>query len=138
MKKTVAIKRLKVSLTILALLLSFSSAAFANNISVHGSSLREIDTYAHTRAIQTNAQHSRDELREMRQRVEETEKEVGRLQGELARKPISWGNRQLLVKFSAGIAARRPEESEVSLISRADQALYEAKRVGKDRAIVAS
>ncbi len=37
-----------------------------------------------TRAIQTNAQHSRDELREMRQRVEETEKEVGRLQGELA------------------------------------------------------
>ena len=37
-----------------------------------------------TRSIQTNAQRSRDELREMRVRVEETEKEVGRLQGELA------------------------------------------------------
>ncbi|MBI5923597.1 MAG: diguanylate cyclase [Betaproteobacteria bacterium] len=37
-----------------------------------------------TRAIQTNAQRSRDELHEMRQRVEETEKEVDRLQNELA------------------------------------------------------
>ncbi|MFA7268873.1 MAG: diguanylate cyclase [Sterolibacterium sp.] len=37
-----------------------------------------------TRTIQTNAQRSRDELREMRRRVEETEKEVDRLQGELA------------------------------------------------------
>lgn len=37
-----------------------------------------------TRLIQNNAQRSRDELREMRQRVEESEKEVGRLQNELA------------------------------------------------------
>ncbi|MDD5175556.1 MAG: GGDEF domain-containing protein [Sterolibacterium sp.] len=37
-----------------------------------------------TRAIQLNAQRSRDELCEMRLRVEETEKEVGRLQEELA------------------------------------------------------
>ncbi|OIQ94718.1 diguanylate cyclase DosC [mine drainage metagenome] len=37
-----------------------------------------------TRAIQLNAQRSRDELCEMRRRVEETEKEVGRLQHELA------------------------------------------------------
>ncbi|MCX7171607.1 MAG: GGDEF domain-containing protein, partial [Proteobacteria bacterium] len=37
-----------------------------------------------TRTIQTNAQRSRDELREMRKRVDETEKEVGRLQTELA------------------------------------------------------
>ncbi|HUY02763.1 MAG TPA: diguanylate cyclase [Rhodocyclaceae bacterium] len=37
-----------------------------------------------TRSIQLNAQRSRDELREMRRRVEETEKEVGRLQHELA------------------------------------------------------
>lgn len=37
-----------------------------------------------TRAIQLNAQRSRDELHEMRRRVEETEKEVDRLQHELA------------------------------------------------------
>ena len=36
-----------------------------------------------TRVIQLNAQRSRDELKEMRQRVEESEKEVSRLQGEL-------------------------------------------------------
>lgn len=36
-----------------------------------------------TRVIQLNAQRSRDELKEMRQRVEESEKEVGRLQSEL-------------------------------------------------------
>lgn len=37
-----------------------------------------------TRTIQLNAQRSRDELREMRQRLDETDKEVGRLQRELA------------------------------------------------------
>lgn len=36
-----------------------------------------------TRMIQLNAQRSRDELKEMRQRVEDSEKEVGRLQSEL-------------------------------------------------------
>lgn len=36
-----------------------------------------------TRVIQLNAQRSRDELKEMRQRVDESEKEVSRLQSEL-------------------------------------------------------
>ena len=36
-----------------------------------------------TRVIQLNAQHSRDELKEMRRRVDESEKEVSRLQSEL-------------------------------------------------------
>jgi len=36
-----------------------------------------------TRVIQLNAQRSRDELKEMRRKVEESEKEVNRLQGEL-------------------------------------------------------
>ena len=40
--------------------------------------------------------------------------------------------------FSGGIAAHLPGESLEELINRADQALYEAKRVGKDRVIVAS
>ncbi len=62
---------------------------------------------------------------------------MGRLQRELARKPISWGKQQLLVTFSAGIAARGLGEAQLALINRADQALYEAKRVGKDRIIVA-
>lgn len=71
-------------------------------------------------------------------RLDEAVAVMDRLQREFARKPISWGNQQLLVTFSAGVAARHPGEDEAALIGRADQALYEAKRVGKDRVIVAS
>lgn len=70
-------------------------------------------------------------------RIDEATAVTARLQRELALKPISWGNRQLMVTFSAGAAARRKGETEAALIHRADQALYEAKRVGKNRVIVA-
>lgn len=71
-------------------------------------------------------------------RIDEATAVTARLQRELARKPIAWGKQQLLVTFSAGLAARRAGESEAACINRADQALYEAKRVGKDRIIVAA
>ena len=71
-------------------------------------------------------------------RLEEACAVMGRIQRELAHKPISWGNQQLLVTFSAGVAMRAPGEAQLALIDRADRALYEAKRVGKDRVIVAS
>jgi diguanylate cyclase len=71
-------------------------------------------------------------------RIDEATAVTARLQRELAGKPVTWGNRELLVTFSAGVAVRRAGESEAGLINRADQALYEAKRVGKDRIIVAA
>jgi diguanylate cyclase len=71
-------------------------------------------------------------------RLDEAVAVMGRLQRELARKPISWGKQQLLVTFSAGIAAHAAGEAVDALIKRADQGLYEAKRSGKDRIIVAS
>ena len=71
-------------------------------------------------------------------RIDEATAVTARLQRELARKPISWGNQNLLVAFSAGVAARLPGESEAALVHSADQALYEAQRVGKDRIIVAA
>ena len=71
-------------------------------------------------------------------RLEEATAVMNRLKRGLADRPISWGNQQLLVTFSAGVAMRLPGETEAALINRADQALYEAKRVGKDRVIVAS
>jgi diguanylate cyclase len=71
-------------------------------------------------------------------RLEEAVAVMGRLQREFARKPIVWGNQQLLVTFSAGVAARDAGENERSLVSRSDKALYEAKRGGKDRVIVAA
>jgi len=63
---------------------------------------------------------------------------MNRLQRGLAEKPLAWGTGQLEVTFSAGVALRRRGENEVTLINHADQALYEAKRVGKNRIIVAS
>jgi len=63
---------------------------------------------------------------------------MGRLQRGLAAKQIAWAKQQLVVTFSAGIAAHAKGEGVEALVKRADQALYEAKRVGKDRIIVAS
>jgi diguanylate cyclase len=69
--------------------------------------------------------------------IDEALRVMTRLQLSVARKPLSWGNQQLVVTFSAGVAARVAGEPDEVLIRRADQALYEAKRVGKDRVIVA-
>jgi diguanylate cyclase (GGDEF)-like protein len=41
------------------------------------------------------------------------------------------------ISVSAGVAARRPGETRDALIARADAALYEAKRAGRDRTIAA-
>ena len=71
-------------------------------------------------------------------RIEEAVAVMSRLQRGLAAKPLAWGTGQLDVTFSAGIALRRAGDTEVTLINHADQALYEAKRVGKNRLIVAS
>ena len=71
-------------------------------------------------------------------RLDEALAVMGRLQCELAAKPISWARQRLLVTFSAGVAVYSPGETLEALINRADAALYEAKRVGKDRVIVAS
>ncbi|MBK8891445.1 MAG: GGDEF domain-containing protein [Dechloromonas sp.] len=60
-----------------------------------------------------------------------------RLRKRLAEKPLAWGSQRLFVAFSAGVAARLAGETTDALIRRADQALYQAKQAGKDRAIVA-
>jgi diguanylate cyclase len=71
-------------------------------------------------------------------RIEEAVAVMGRLQRGLVANPLPWGDGQLAFTFSAGIALRRQGDNEITLINHADQALYEAKRVGKNRIIVAS
>jgi diguanylate cyclase len=39
----------------------------------------------------------------------------------------------VLITFSAGVALRRPGESRTEIIERADKAMYQAKRAGKNR-----
>lgn len=58
---------------------------------------------------------------------------ITRLQRELTKRLFMVNDERLLITFSGGVAARRPEEDVQSLIKRADAALYEAKKAGKNR-----
>ena len=44
---------------------------------------------------------------------------------------------RLLMTFSAGVALRKEQEDQAAMIKRADIALYEAKKAGKNRVIPA-
>lgn len=60
-----------------------------------------------------------------------------RLQRELTKKYFLHENERVLVTFSAGVAQRTPHESQEEVISRADKAMYRAKKAGKNRVIKA-
>jgi len=55
-----------------------------------------------------------------------------RVQRDLARNPFQHGGRKIPITFSAGVAERVTGESEEALIARADRALYQAKKDGKN------
>ena len=60
-----------------------------------------------------------------------------RLQRELTKRFFLHGNKRLLVTFSCGLTERQPGEELDLPIVRADRALYQAKRAGKNRVVVA-
>ena len=58
-----------------------------------------------------------------------------RLQRALTRRFFLAGTEQILITFSAGVAQLAPDESGPDAIKRADQAMYLAKRAGKNRVL---
>ncbi|MDZ7936873.1 MAG: GGDEF domain-containing protein [Rhodoferax sp.] len=58
-----------------------------------------------------------------------------RLQRELTKKFFLAGTEKLLITFSAGVAQLAQKEEAVDAIKRADQAMYLAKRAGKNRVL---
>lgn len=69
--------------------------------------------------------------------LEEAAATVERLQRELTKRFFLHENDRVLVTFSAGVAQRAPEESQEDVIGRADKAMYEAKKTGKNRVVMA-
>jgi diguanylate cyclase len=62
---------------------------------------------------------------------------ISRLQRELTKRFFLHDNRKLLMTFSAGISTYARGETQTDVIARADRALYQAKRAGKNRVIAA-
>ncbi len=60
-----------------------------------------------------------------------------RLQRELTKRFFLAGSEKLLITFSAGVAQLTEGESAVDAVKRADQAMYLAKRAGKNRVLAA-
>ena len=60
-----------------------------------------------------------------------------RLQRELTKRFFLHKNDKLLITFSAGVTAFRAEEKRNDAIARADAAMYQAKKTGKNRVVSA-
>ncbi|MBV8666199.1 MAG: GGDEF domain-containing protein [Burkholderiaceae bacterium] len=69
--------------------------------------------------------------------MEDAMQTVTRLQRELTKRIFMHNDERLLITFSAGVALRAESEDQSSLIKRADEALYKAKRAGKNRVVAA-
>jgi diguanylate cyclase (GGDEF)-like protein len=59
----------------------------------------------------------------------------GRLRQMMAKSPMVHGRKKIKMTFSGGVASMRDDEDGSSMLSRADQALYQAKQQGRDRVI---
>jgi len=68
--------------------------------------------------------------------VEEGQHLLTRLQRQLSASLFMHEGREVFVTFSAGVTAFRDGEALDTALERADRALYEAKRTGKNRTCV--
>jgi diguanylate cyclase len=69
--------------------------------------------------------------------LEEGVATIARLQRELTKRFFLHNNERRLITFSAGVALRTPEEAAEDLIGRADRAMYQAKKSGKNQVVAA-
>lgn len=71
-------------------------------------------------------------------RLDEAHAIVERLRGRVSAVTITTGETRLSVTLSAGISEHRTGERPLATLQRADQALLEAKRNGRDRCLIAA
>lgn len=69
--------------------------------------------------------------------LDEAAKAMMRVQRELTTHFFTANDQRLFITFSAGVALRAEHEPQESVLKRADKAMYEAKKSGKNRVIMA-
>jgi diguanylate cyclase len=69
--------------------------------------------------------------------LDEAQSAVTRLQRQLSAQMFMHENQQVFITFSAGVTLYRAGEAIEAALDRADEALYEAKRTGKNRTCMA-
>lgn len=70
--------------------------------------------------------------------LEDAVNTVTRVQRELTKSIFMNNNERLLITFSAGVALHEEGEDTAAMIKRADEAMYKAKKSGKNRVVAAS
>ena len=68
--------------------------------------------------------------------LEDAVKALTRLQRELTKKFFLHGNDKVLITFSAGVTQMQDNDVQNTVIKRADEAMYQAKKTGKNRVVV--
>jgi diguanylate cyclase len=69
--------------------------------------------------------------------LEDASVALTRLQRELTKKFFLNDNEKVLITFSAGVTQMMPEDTQATVIKRADEAMYKAKQTGKNRVVTA-
>ena len=69
--------------------------------------------------------------------VEDAQKAIVRLQRELTKRFFLNDNEKILITFSAGVTELRPDDTQTTITKRADEAMYTAKKTGKNRVVMA-
>jgi diguanylate cyclase len=69
--------------------------------------------------------------------LEDASVALTRLQRELTKKFFLNDNEKVLITFSAGVTQMLPEDTQATVIKRADEAMYKAKQTGKNRVVSA-
>lgn len=69
--------------------------------------------------------------------IDDANKALIRLQRELTRRIFLNDNEKILITFSAGLTEFRNEDTQATIAKRADEAMYAAKKAGKNRVVIA-
>ena len=69
--------------------------------------------------------------------LEEAAQAMSRVQRELTTHFFTVNDQRLFITFSAGVALRTEYETQESFVKRTDNAMYEAKKSGKNRVVKA-